>query len=227
MRPGNVDGHPRLACAHPLTSCVACAASAPLVAWTFGRISLVAPITNILATPVVAVLQPTLFLAVAVSPLRALGVLLADACHPLLRALDGIATVGASVPYAALTIAPTLATAILAGVASIAMLVACVSRAPGRALVVSVGALTIAAWRPLWPRQHGEMELHVIDVGQGDAIALRTPAGRWLLFDAGREWTGGDAGRSTVIRICAVAGEMCCSSCSRTRTRTMSVAARA
>ena len=117
-----------------LTSCVACCASAPLVAWTFGRISLVAPITNILATPVVAMLQPALFLTVAISPVRALGMLLADACHPLLRALDGIATVGASVPYAALTVAPTLATAILAGAASIALLAACVSRAPGRAL---------------------------------------------------------------------------------------------
>ena len=182
-----------------LTSCVACAASAPLVAWTFGRISLVAPITNIVATPVVAVLQPTLFLAVAISPVRALGMLVADACHPVLRALDGIATVGASVPHAALTVAPTLATAVLAGVASIAMLVACVSRAPGRALAVSLGALAIAAWRPLWPVRTGAMELHVIDVGQGDAIALRTPTGRWVLFDAGRDWTGGDAGRSTVI----------------------------
>jgi competence protein ComEC len=182
-----------------LTSCVACAASAPLVAWTFGRISLVAPITNILATPVVAILQPTLFLAVAVSPVRALGALVADACHPMLRALDTIATVGASVPYAALTVAPTLVTAMLAGIASIAMLIACVSRAPGRALIVAMGALAIAAWRPLWPSHAEGMELHVIDVGQGDAIALRTPAGRWLLFDAGRDWTGGDAGRSTVI----------------------------
>jgi len=182
-----------------LTSLVACAASAPLVAWTFGRISLVAPITNILATPVIAVLQPALFLAVAVSPIRALGMLLADACHPLLRALDAIATVGASVPFAALTVAPTLPTAILAGAASIALLVACVSRAPTRAIAVALAALTIAAWQPLWPVRAGGMELHVIDVGQGDAIALRTPTGRWLLFDAGRDWTGGDAGRATVI----------------------------
>ncbi len=182
-----------------LTSCVACCASAPLVAWTFGRISLVAPVTNILATPVVAVLQPALFVAVAVSPVRALGMLLADACHPLLRTLDTIAAVGASVPGAALTAAPTLPTAILAGAASIAMLVACMSRAPARAISISLGALAIAAWRPLWPASNGQMELHMIDVGQGDALALRTPAGRWLLFDAGRDWTGGDAGRATVI----------------------------
>jgi len=39
----------------------------------------------------------------------------------------------------------------------------------------------------------------MIDVGQGDGLALRTPSGRWVLFDAGRSWSGGDAGRATII----------------------------
>jgi len=39
----------------------------------------------------------------------------------------------------------------------------------------------------------------MIDVGQGDALALRTRAGRWILFDAGRDWIGGDEGTRDVI----------------------------
>jgi competence protein ComEC len=42
-------------------------------------------------------------------------------------------------------------------------------------------------------------ELHLLDVGQGDAVAIRTPRGRWLLVDAGRAWKGGDAGARTVV----------------------------
>jgi competence protein ComEC len=45
----------------------------------------------------------------------------------------------------------------------------------------------------------GDVELHVLDVGQGDAILIRTNVGRWVLFDAGPAWRGGDAGRSTVL----------------------------
>ena len=39
----------------------------------------------------------------------------------------------------------------------------------------------------------------MLDVGQGDAVLLRTPRGRWLLFDAGGAWRGGDAGRQVVL----------------------------
>ncbi len=182
-----------------LISTIATFASAPLVAWYFGRVSLIAPLTNIAATPVVAVLQPTLFLALVLSPWPAVARFVAGAAHPMLAAFGAIATAGAAIPGASLHVAPTLAAATLAGIAAIAMLVACASYFPERSLMAALTALAAAVWCPDVLTPPRGMELHVIDVGQGDAVAVRTPRGRWILTDAGRAWPGGDAGRSTVV----------------------------
>src|SRR5690606_36056900 len=59
--------------------------------------------------------------------------------------------------------------------------------------------LVLGVWSPVLTGGSGKVELHMIDVGQGDAIALRTPRGRWIVMDAGRSWRGGDAGRRVVV----------------------------
>lgn len=182
-----------------LASCVATVVTAPLIAWHFGRISVIAPLTNLMAGPVIGVAQPMLFLALLLSPVHALGSFVADAVHPLLRLFDLIATAGASVPYAALGVTPSLVTAICAGVATAAFVVAACSHFPARASLAAVTALAFMVWAPDGFNTKSVVELHMIDVGQGDALALRSAAGRWLVVDAGRQWRGGDAGRSKVI----------------------------
>jgi competence protein ComEC len=68
-----------------------------------------------------------------------------------------------------------------------------------RPALAAMFGLTLLAWMPLLPAPPRDVELHVIDVGQGDAIAVRTDRGRWILVDAGRSWSGGDEGRATVL----------------------------
>ena len=181
------------------TGVIATVVTAPIVAWYFGRTSLVAPIANIAANPVANVLQPALFLALALGWWPAAAGWVADACRPGLRALDAIAGHAAALPGADFGVAPTLAGALLLSIAIGAVLAACKARRPLVPLASCLSALGVMLWLPLAQRGTGELELHAIDVGQGDALALRTPRGRWVLIDAGRAWTGGDAGRRSVV----------------------------
>ena len=182
-----------------LTSVIACLVTGPLVAWRFGRASLIAPVANLAASPLMAIAQPILFLALVLGWWPAGARFVAGAAHPALAAFEGVARTAAAVPGAQIDVAATDVALGIAAIASVLLVVACVSEDAWRPLIGALACAVAVAVLPAVPRPLGQMELHVIDVGQGDALALRTPRGRWIVVDAGRAWSGGDAGRSTVV----------------------------
>ena len=183
-----------------LTSAVATVITAPIIAWYFGRLSLIAPVANLFAGPVIAILQPLLFLALALSGIEPVAKFMADAAHPLLVAFDGIATLCASVPGSSVSVVPSLVTVIAGASAIVSLTTAAVTRYPARPLVAGLACICVVAWSPILPMPYrGGVEMHVLDVGQGDAVLFRTDRGDWVVFDAGRVWRTGDAARSTII----------------------------
>ncbi len=69
-----------------------------------------------------------------------------------------------------------------------------------RITAASVGLALVVAWPAVaWHSDSGVLEIHAIDVGQGDALAIRSPAGRWVLVDAGPRTQTFDAGRARVV----------------------------
>lgn len=186
-----------------LTGIVATAVTAPIIAWTFGRVSLVAPLSNLVAAPLIAVLQPALFLglvwALLLAPWPSLAVVIPDATQPLMRLFDALADIASAPSWVVWPVAPTLATAVGSGLAAALVVRASAARRMTPWLLAAAAVAVITVWAPLLSPGPGQLEMHVLDVGQGDAIALRTPRGRWVLVDAGPRWQGGDAGRRTVV----------------------------
>jgi competence protein ComEC len=129
-----------------VVSGIATIVTAPLVACWFGRLSLIGPLTNLAADPVIAIVQPMLFLALVLSPWPAAAQFVATAAHPLLIAFEAIARYASSIPYAAVNVSVSPVSAALSMVAVLALLVACTSRFPGRAAAVAAFAVCVTVW---------------------------------------------------------------------------------
>lgn len=181
-----------------LTSAVATVGSAPLVAYAIGRVSLIGVVSNVAAGPLFTVVQPMLFLGLVLSPLEPVARVVGDAVHVPLVMLDWVARASAAAPMAAFTLRPTLMSATLAGIATAAVFAIGAVRRPRVAVHVAAVAGVLLVWDVPRPGS-GATEVHMLDVGQGDAVALRTQQGRWVIVDAGRGWTGGDAALTTIL----------------------------
>ncbi|MEZ4414889.1 MAG: DNA internalization-related competence protein ComEC/Rec2 [Gemmatimonadota bacterium] len=179
----------------------ATAATLPLVAWHFGEVSLVGVPVSLLLTPFAGVVIVsgvlTLTLGLVLPPLApALGQVTAWGASGLARGVEWVA----SFEWAAQSVSkPQLAVTAVA--------VAAVMRATRRG-TVPVRVLALAAaltGAPTLLRAlqevggRGELDLYVLDVGQGDAIAVRSPRGRWLLVDSGGRGRSFDAGRDRIV----------------------------
>jgi competence protein ComEC len=188
-------------------------ATAPVSALAFGSVATAAVVTNLLAIPVVGVAVPALALALALSTVGTLAASVAAAAAGLaLDLLELVAARGQAMPLATIAVTERLAAALLvAGALWVWRRIALPRRrapypriARWRAATAAAALGCAAAWWPLVPSgrsgyREGLLEIDFLPVGQGDAAALRTPGGRWILVDGGPRVAGRDAGAAVVV----------------------------
>ncbi len=174
--------------------------TAPICAYTFGTVAPVGVFANLIAIPLGAVAVPGVIVALLTS-----SGLLAAGAGLCLALLDLVAAGGAALPggHAVMT-AGWPAAALWLGVLVVAWWL---WRTPRRPWLIAARLAFVAAVVSLTTSFHAFTRLsdclcltvHFLDVGQGDAVALRTPGGRWVLVDGGPRSEGRDAGRRVVL----------------------------
>ena len=166
----------------------------PLSLLFFGQFSLVGLIANLIAIPWVTLL---------VTPLALLGVLLPvgwDLAAWCLQPLWAVLSAMATWRWASVSMAmPPWPLAVLALMGAVAL----VLRGPWAWRLMGVPLLLPALWwQPPRPAQ-GQFELLAADVGQGNAVLVRT-AGHSLLYDAGPRYSPeNDAGHRVLVPMLA------------------------
>jgi competence protein ComEC len=192
-------------------------ATAPLTAAALGSVALAGIVLNFAAIPLAALAVPAVLASVLAAPaVPPLAEALAAGGGLGLAGLEALARLGSRLPAGAFVVQPgpvaALPWLVLLGVTlwivgrrntsrRAALRLGWVAGTAGLVCLVPLGRL-------LAPHDGPGLSLHFLNVGQGDAALIRTPAGRWILVDAGPAGSTGpeagagngrDAGREVVL----------------------------
>ncbi len=172
----------------------------PIVMGVFGVVSIVGLVANLVVVPLFGVATGLGLGAVVAGSLSSIAGTVLNGASWLFLSMGLRLTALAAAPSWAILMTPPLTGPLIVAYVCFCLLIAEeVRRSYGWVcLCGGLLALNFQVWDGVL-RRADRLEMHVLDVGQGDAIFLRFPNGRTMLVDGGPRLRGWDAGERVVL----------------------------
>ena len=183
----------------------ATASTLPLVAWHFGYFAAAGIPVTLVAGPLVAAAIPGMLLSIVLSFVSfPLASVFAGGTDLFLQLADALVSLVVGIPGTSVWTPRWWIAAATAAFAAHALFVRGFGprlrpRVRAAVLVACLSAALVAWPIPALVGRGGAMELVFLDVGQGDAVVVRTPGGRWILIDTGPRSLTYDSGARIVV----------------------------
>ena len=174
--------------------------TAPITAFAFGAVAPIGIATNLVAIPLAGLAVPGVFASLL------LGGPIARGTGFVLALIERVAALAARMPGGHISGEPGVGFAVPWLALSVVMVWILTQRPPWvvvrRRMMLGCAitswfflSVSITSGRD----GNGRLTIHILNIGQGDAIAIRTPRGSWLLIDGGPRVLDSDAGRRVVL----------------------------
>ena len=183
-------------------------ATSPITAYALGTVALAGILLNFAGIPIAALAVPGVLLTLLFDPiLPPAADALAGGTGLVLAGLEQLALLGGRIPGGAISVEPGPGP-LFFWLAILGAACYAINGGLNPGLMLRRSAFGCAAGTWLWVAAvqvgvrnegRGELTLFFLRVGQGDACAIRTPGGRWILVDAGPASERSDAGARTVL----------------------------
>jgi competence protein ComEC len=169
----------------------------PLTVSIFGRVSIAAPLINLLAIPLFSFITvPSVLLSLALpDSLQAIAAMSLQIAAMSIGWLEYVILAAANRPQASIPIAGLRSAAFLLLLLPLVWL-ALPPGWPARH-IAWLGAIALLLWRPQSPSR-GCVDIRALDVGQGMSFVLQTHD-RTLVYDTGPSWQGGNSAAERVL----------------------------
>ncbi len=154
----------------------------PLLAYYFGEISIIFILTNIIILPLIGIIIILGFISIIIAfIIPQIGGIIGAVNCLLLKLTINSAIFFSRVPYSTVNmLSPSILLICIYYFAIYSLI-----RENKKVFILIVMLIVIIVWYPIVFEGIAELEVTFIDVGQGDAIFIKTPAGKNIMIDGG------------------------------------------